>query len=148
MMPDLNQVVDEDGDVWGEEAVVPPEPPPEPGRRRALPPEPPPDELLRLGPPPDDAIAQAAWMRRALLAQAYIVMRDARLSQDQRSKEIRSLFSDAAKHFTDAARYDVKQLIDQHRRIVEERKRAKASAKTERRPAPGGAKVIPIRRDG
>lgn len=104
--------------------------------------------MTALGPPPSDAMEAAKWAHRLLMLQAYETLVDAGLSEPVRRKEIRTIMRDAAKHLTDAARYDIKVLILKQRAELEDRKRHKAAAKLEKRPPPGAAKVIPIRRDG
>jgi len=91
----------------------------------------------------------SSWARELLMRQAYETMMEVGLSNATRRKEIRAILDSAAKHTTDAMRYDATRLIREHQRQIEDRKRAKAAAKSEPRPpAPEGAKVIPIRRDG
>lgn len=108
---------------------------------------PPPQSMVALGMPPDDPMAQAAWARRLLMLQAWETTLDNSLSQTVRRKEVRSILRDAARHMTDAMRYDTKKLIEAQRASLEARKRGKASAKLEARKAgAAGAKIIPIRR--
>lgn len=108
---------------------------------------PPPPSMAALGQPPDDPMAQAAWARKLLMLQAWETTLDSTLSQTVRRKEVRSILRDAARHMTDAMRYDVKKLIEAQRSSLEARKRGKAHAKMEaRKPGAAGAKVIPIRR--
>lgn len=147
-------VPDDDGDVWGEVAeedeheddlpdlpAMPVSPPDEAS--------PPPKSMVALGPPPvDDAMAMAKWAYQFLMLQAHETMLDPNLSEAQRRKEIRVILAGASKHMNDAMRFDTAQLIRRDREAIESRKRARAAAKPEARPSPGGAKVIPIRRDG
>jgi hypothetical protein len=104
--------------------------------------------MTALGPPPEDAMQAAKWAHRLLMMQAYETLMDPKLSEPVRRKEIRTIMRDAAKHMTDAARYDVKMLILKQREEIEDRKRQRAAAELKRLPPPGSAKVIPIRRDG
>lgn len=123
-------------------------PPPPPPRTIAEKPAPPPASMLALGPPPADAMEAAKWAHRMLTLQAYETMLDLGLSETARRKEVRTILRDASKHLTDAARWDIKQMILKQRAELEDRKRHKAAAKLDKRPPPGDAKVIPIRRDG
>lgn len=93
-------------------------------------------------------MAQAAWARELLMLQAWETNLDTSLPQSVRRKEVRSILRDAARHMTDAARYDTKKAIDAQRAELDERKRGRAQAKLAKLPPSGIAKVIPIRRDG
>jgi hypothetical protein len=93
-------------------------------------------------------MAQAAWARDFLMLQAWETALDGGLSQPARRKEVRAILRDAARHMTDAARYDTKKAIDAQRAALEERKRGRAQARLQARPPAAGAKIIPIRRDG
>lgn len=142
---------DPQGDEWGhdpdpselEDLELPPIP-----QRPTEKPSPPPASMLALGPPPADAMEAAKWSHRMLTLQAYETMLDTGLSEPARRKEVRTILRDAAKHLTDAARWDIKQMILRQRAEIEDRKRHKAAAELVKRPPPGSAKVIPIRRDG
>jgi hypothetical protein len=120
-------------------------PPPQPERE---PPKPPPASLMLLGPPPEDALAAAAWAYRLLMLQAYETMLRPQPEAD-RDKVVRTILRDAAKHQTDAARYDYMQLVEADKKELDARRRGEASAKLVPRPPAGeDAKVIPLRRDG
>lgn len=110
-------------------------------------PSPPPEELLALGLPPEDAAGIQKWHYRALSTMAALVLRSDKISDEQRMKRFGALTLAAARHYPDAAKYDLAQQIAKDAAEVLGRKRAKAAAKLERAPAAGGAKVIPIRRD-
>lgn len=110
-------------------------------------PSPPPEELLALGLPPEDAAGIQKWHYRALSTMAALVLRSDKISDEQRMKRFGALTLAAARHYPDAAKYDLAQQIAKDAADVLGRKRAKAAAKLERAPAAGVAKVIPIRRD-
>jgi hypothetical protein len=112
-------------------------------------PAPPPESMVALGPPPAEAIAASKWAYQLLMLQAHETMLDPLLSQQERRKQVREILAGAAKHMTDAMRYDAKVAIERQRSELEDRKRNRASAKLEKRTAgAAGAKIIPIRRDG
>jgi hypothetical protein len=152
--PATGAVTDPDGDIWGS----PPDAagelgPPPPRGGRALPPTPAPDAMLALGPPPlDSSLGMAKWAYQLLMVQAYEVMR--REQPDaERDKSVRAILRDAAKHQTDAARFDYMQERARARREIEAKKRGRAAGKPEKKgPPPASAKVIPLplpqRRDG
>jgi hypothetical protein len=132
--------VDVDGDEWGM-APMPPAPPIDA-------PSQPSAGIKELGPPPESDAARASWLYRLLTTQAYEVAIDPNISEATRRKEVRVIAGAAAKHYPDAARFELAQKIDADKAELETRKRAKAAAKLERLPAAGGAaKVIPIRGD-
>lgn len=110
-------------------------------------PEPPAPELLALGAPPADAAAIQKWHYQALSTMAWLVMKDEKLSNETRMKRFGALTLAAARHYPEAAKYDLAQAIARDAESTAGRKRAKAAAKLEKRAAAGGAKVIPIRRD-
>lgn len=154
--PDLTRETgpepDPDGDVWGalpdEEPPLPPPPPPARGAP-AEKPEPPPASVAELGPPPDDAMAAAKWAYMVHMRLAHDAMMDGRMSPSARRKEVRVTLAAAAKHMSDAFRYDAKRLIERQQEQLEARKRGRAAAKTTAAAAvPEGAMVIPLRRDG
>lgn len=139
--------LEEDGDL-GE---PPPEPPTEaPALRGRIfdKPEPPSSRLTSLGEPPGDALGAAKWAYKLHMWMAYETLMDPRLTPSQRRKEIRDTLTAAKGHMTDAARYDVKRLIEEDREQVEAKRRGRAAAQKTagRPPAPAGAKVIPIRK--
>lgn len=105
-------------------------------------------EILAIGKPPDDAAGIQKWNYQILSTMAYLASVDPTVSAATRMKRTATLAAAAARHYPDAAKYDLAQKIDRDAKHMSERKRAKAAAKLERRPAIGGAKVIPIRRDG
>lgn len=108
---------------------------------------PPPEELLALGLPPEDAAGIQKWHYRALSTMAALVLRSDKISDEQRMKRFGALTLAAARHYPDAAKYDLAQQIAKDAAEVLGRKRAKAAAKLEKAPVADGAKVIPIRRD-
>lgn len=74
---------------------------------------------------------------------------DPKLSSEVRERRVCKLLAGAARHQTDAVRFEVKEIIERDRRDIENKKRGRAAAKlVKRRPSADGAKVIPIRRDG
>lgn len=121
---------------------------PQPPKKLAEPATMPSDTLQALGPPPPGALAAAKWAHQLLIRQAYETMMSS-LDETTRRKEVRAILRDAAKHMTDAARYDYMRLVeeDQAQLKNKQRGRANASAEPVGRP-PAGATVIPIRRDG
>lgn len=109
----------------------------------------PPKALIALGPPPADAAAIQKWNYQALTIMAWEVMKDRTISQEQRMVRAAKLQTAAAKHYPEAARYDLSKKIDADKADRDQRKaRNKAGAKLEAAPPAGSAKVIPIRRDG
>lgn len=108
----------------------------------------PPESLVANGPPPASARGAQSWGFRALMLQAHEAMLDTTISQATRRKEVRTILAAASKLYPDAARAEVADTIEEDRRQLTDRKRAKAKAKLETRPLAGGAKVIPIRGDG
>lgn len=150
LLPPLTAVrPDPQGDEWGHDPEPDEEPElPPPPERVVEKPAPAPASMLALGPPPADAMEAAKWAHRMLTLQAYETMLDVGLTETARRKEVRTILRDAAKHLTDAARWDIKQMILKQRAEIDDRKRNKAAAELVKRPPPGAAKVIPIRRDG
>lgn len=141
-------------DVWGytpepeaEVATLPPLPP-EPARATGDEASEPPESLVALGPPPSSERASQRWAHRLLMLQAYEVAKDPTISNLTRVKRVCAILASAARMFPDAARAELADIIDEDRRQLEDRRRAKARAKMEARPPPGEAKVIPLRRDG
>lgn len=110
-------------------------------------PEAPPPELLALGSPPADAIAMRKWNYQVLSTMIALTVKDTTISNETRAKRIVQLSAAAAKHYDDAARYDLDQRIKRDSEEMAGKKRARAAAQMERRPPAGGAKVIPIRSD-
>lgn len=110
-------------------------------------PEEPPAELVALGPPPPDAIAMRKWNYQVLSTMIALTVKDTTISNETRAKRIVQLSAAAAKHYDDAARYDLDQRIKRDSEEMAGKKRARAAAQMERRPPAGGAKVIPIRSD-
>jgi hypothetical protein len=123
------------------------EPPPQPRHGMTNEPATPPSAgLMALGPPPANALEAASWAYRLLMMQAYETMAS-NLPEQVRRKEVRTILRDAARHMTDAARYDYMTLVEGQKRQLEAKKRGRAQGKLQPRPpAPDGAKVIPIRR--
>jgi hypothetical protein len=104
--------------------------------------------LIALGAPPADAAGIEKWNYQVLSTMAYEVMISETISDATRQKRVSALLSSAAKHYPDAAKYDLAQQIKRDDDRMNDKKRARAAAKPEARPAAGGAKVIPIRSDG
>ncbi len=103
-------------------------------------------EILALGPMPEDAAAIQKWNYRLLSTMAALAAKDASLSPAERERRVMKLTQAAARHYPEAARYDLTQKIE---RDAEQRggknQRARAAAQAEPvRPA-GHAKVVPIR---
>lgn len=110
--------------------------------------EEPPPELVALGPPPADAAGMQKWNYQVLSTMIALTVKDTTISNETRAKRIVQLTAAAAKHYPEAARYDLDQRIRQDSEHLAGKKRARAAAQMERRPPAGGAKVIPIRSDG
>lgn len=108
---------------------------------------PPHPELVALGLPPDDAAGIQKWHYRALSTMAALVLRQENLSEEARLKRFTALTQAAARHYPEAAKYDLSQQIARDAEEIAGRKRAKAAAKLEPAPPAHGAKVIPIRPD-
>jgi len=103
-------------------------------------------EILALGAMPEDAAAIQKWNYRLLSTMAALAAKDATLSPSERERRVMRLTQAAARHYPEAARYDLSQKIE---RDAEQRggknQRARAAAQAESvRPA-GGAKVVAIR---
>lgn len=136
---------DPDGDVWGgspDAGELPPLPPIQTGES----PSEPPAALRALGAPPDSARDAQTWAFRVLMLQAHEAAMDPTISSSTRRREVRVILAAASKLYPDAARAEVASTIDEDRRQLATRQRAKAHAKLEARPSAGAAKVIPIRR--
>lgn len=103
-------------------------------------------ELLALGLPPADAAGIQKWHYQALSTMAALVLRSDKISDEQRMKRFGALTLAAARHYPEAAKYDLAQQIAKDAAEVLGKKRAKAAAKLEKAPAAGVAKIIPIRR--
>lgn len=110
-------------------------------------PEDPPPELAALGPPPREAAALQKWNYEVLSTMIAITVKDRTISNQTRAKQIIQLSAAAAKHYPEAAKYDLSERIAKDAEELAGKKRARAAAKMERRPPAGGAKVIPIRSD-
>lgn len=110
-------------------------------------PTPPPEELLALGLPPEDAAGIQKWHYRALSTMAALVLRSDKISDEVRMKRFGALTLAAARHYPDAAKYDLAQQIAKDAAEVLGRKKSKAAAKLEKAPPAEGARVIPLRRD-
>lgn len=108
----------------------------------------PPPELVALGLPPSDSIAMRKWNYQLLSTMIALTVKDTTISNETRAKRIVQLSAAAAKHYDDAARYDLDQRIKRDSEEMAGKKRARAAAQMERRPPAGSAKVIPIRSDG
>lgn len=137
-------------DGWGVEPDEPedgPGAPPAMPSRQDEPATPPSKGLVDLGPPPEDALGQASWARKVLMRQAYELMMS-HVTDATRRKEVRTILRDAARHFTDAARYDYMQMAKRDREELERKKRGKAQGQMVERAPAGEGKLIPIRRDG
>lgn len=105
-------------------------------------------ELVALGLPPEDAAGIQKWNYRVLSTMAALTLRATNISEDTRMKRVAALTLAAARHYPESAKYDLAQQIARDAEAVAGKRRAKAAAKLEKAPAAGGAKVIPIRRDG
>lgn len=91
----------------------------------------------------------AKWAYQMHLRLAHFAFNDPNLSQEAREKRVTKLLQGAARHMTDAMRYDVAQTIERERQAIEAKKRGRAAALGEKAPAaPLTAKVIPLRRNG
>jgi hypothetical protein len=110
-------------------------------------PEAPPPELEALGPPPEDAAGIQKWNYRVISTMIALTVRDRNISNETRMKRVAQLSAAAAKHYPEAAKYDLDQRISRDAEELAGKKRARAAAKMERRPPAGGAKVIPLRPD-
>lgn len=106
-----------------------------------------PPELLALGLPPADAAGIQKWNYQVLSTMAALELRNTKISAEDRMRRVAKLTTAASRHYPEAAKYDLAKKIDDDNETLTTRKRAKAAAELERRPAAGGAKVIPIRRD-
>ena len=104
-------------------------------------------ELVALGLPPEDSAGIQKWHYQALSTMAALVLRSNKISDETRMKRFGALTLAAARHYPEAAKWDLAQKIARDAEDAAGRKRAKAAARLEKRPAAGGAKVIPIRRD-
>lgn len=103
-------------------------------------------ELLALGLPPADASGIQKWNYQVLSTMAALVLRSNKIGDETRMKRVAALTMAAARHYPEAAKWDLAQKIAADAAEVMGRRKAKAAAQMERRPAAGGAKVIPIRR--
>lgn len=104
-------------------------------------------ELIALGLPPEDAAGIQKWNYRVLSTMAALALRSTGISEETRMKRVAALTLAAARHYPEAAKYDLNEAIRRDAEATAGRKRAKAAAKLERRSVASGAKVIPIRRD-
>jgi hypothetical protein len=94
-------------------------------------------------------MAAAKWAYLVHLRLAHVAFNDLKISQETREKRVTKLLAGAKAHMTDAMRFEVAQIIERDRRQVEARKRGRAAARKEAAPkVTGGAKIIPLRRDG
>lgn len=105
----------------------------------------PPPELVAIGAPPADAIGIQKWNYQMISTMIALTAKDATISNAERMKRIAKLSIAAAKHYPEAAKYDLAQKIAADAEELAGKKRARAAAKMERRPPAGGAKVIPLR---
>jgi hypothetical protein len=147
-------LLDPDADFGGPEldaeledpGPLPPAPPPPPSRGSpSEQPSAPPPGLIELGDPPSDSLAAQAWLHRAMIVSAHDAMNDSTISASTRRRELRTIATAAEKLMPDARRYEAEQLIKRDAAEIESRRKARARAAAERRPAAGGARVIPIR---
>lgn len=111
-------------------------------------PSPPPPELVALGPPPENPEDIAIWQYRAMNIMAWDVMRDPDIDADTRRRRAPALIAAARAVMPDAVKAEVAKRIRTADAAIAQKKRGIAAAKLEARPDPGGAAVIPIRRDG
>lgn len=110
----------------------------------ATPPDP---EILALGPPPVDASGIQKWNYQMLSIMAYKAAINPHLTDEQRMKRAAQLTAAAAKHYPEAAKYDLAQKIAADNDAMASSKRARAAGRLEACPPALQAKVIPIRRD-
>lgn len=111
-----------------------------------VPSEPPP-EIVALGLPPPDAAGIQKWNYQLLSTLAALAARDNTIGPETRLKRIAMLTQAAARHYPEAAKFDLAQKIERDAAELAGRKKAKAAAKMERRTPGASAKVIPIRPD-
>lgn len=111
----------------------------------ATPPDP---EILALGPPPSDASGIQKWNYQMLSIMAYKAAINPNLSDEQRMKRAAQLTAAAARHYPEAAKFDLAQKIAADNDLIASSKRAKAAGKLEACPPAIPAKVIPIRAQG
>lgn len=104
-------------------------------------------EIVALGMPPEDAAGIQKWNYRLLSTMAALAAKDETISESERMRRIAMLTQAAARHYPEAARYDLDRRLQADAEELAGKKRARAAAKMERRPPAGGAKVIPIRPD-
>lgn len=105
-------------------------------------------ELVALGMPPADAAGIQKWNYQVLSTMAALELRNKNITPEERLRRVAKLTASAAKHYPEAAKYDLDQRIRNDTEAMTTRKRAKAAAQLERRGPAGGAKVIPIRAPG
>lgn len=110
-------------------------------------PEGPPPEILALGPPPADASGIQKWNYQLLSTMAYLAAKDPTLTAAERLSRVAKLTQAAARHYPEAAKFDLAQKIADDNQAIASKKMAKAQARAEKRGPAGVAKVIPIRRD-
>lgn len=110
-------------------------------------PEDPPPELEAIGLPPEDAAGIQKWNYRVISTMIALTVKDRTISNETRMKRVAQLSAAAAKHYPEAAKYDLSERIARDAEVMAGKKRARADAKMERRPPAGGAKVIPFRPD-
>ena len=108
-------------------------------------PIPTPQEILDLGLPPEDASGIEKYNYRMLSTLAALALRDTNLSFDKRMALYIKATTAAARHFPTAVKHDLAEKIRADAAALEGRKKAKAAAQLETRPAAGAAKIIPIR---
>lgn len=152
----VDDLPDPAGDVWGGDPeqfglIDPGAPPPPPAASSALNEQAsaPPAEVAALGAPPDDTVAAAKWAYQLHMRLAHDAMMDSKLTPSQRRKEVRVTLAGAAKHMTDALRYDALVAINRDREELERKRRGKAAAKmVPSVTVEASAKIIPMRRDG
>lgn len=111
----------------------------------ATPPDP---EILALGPPPVDASGIQKWNYQMLSIMAYKAAINPNLSDEQRMKRAAQLTAAAARHYPEAAKYDLAQKIAADNDAMASSKRARAAGRLEACPLALQAKVIPIRVQG
>lgn len=143
---------EDDDDVWGappqEEAPSLPDLPPDPKTLTDTPSKPP-KSIVDLGPPPRDPLKAQGWAHRLLMLQAYETAMDEGIDQRTRRSEVRAILVAAGRFSDDTIVLALRKQLKAEKRELEGKRRTKnpVGAKLEARPAPGGAKILPIRRD-
>lgn len=131
---------------WGSEAEAAEDESVPPKVYGEQPSEPPP-EIIALGLPPADAAGIQKWNYQLLSTFAALAARDNTIGPETRLNRVAKLTQAAARHYPEAAKFDLMQKIERDAAELVGRKKAKAAAKLERATPGPSAKVIPIRPD-